>query len=324
MPHEPIMPGERLTETGLHVLRQASGALMASPIARVTLSIMTVLIALAGLASYLRYASPGPAYIATRDAYLRTFADSDVSGEEHARAAHQAALDDLESRIRQAIGPVHIAGVPGDGRINLASLAPGRPGYGMLDGLVYSSPDARTRVLATTSEMLFRWLWAHKDLPRSFDAALKSDEFYTNALHAEGFFLIYAALPVKPPEGEFATALLFAHAQDVGPTSPDEIAVTVMRESRVFIAIVPAAAKIGAMSDCEPLWQDADRKARRLLDEYVEADSEDKTLLTRAASIQQDGDREYRGCFARRADKEDQFPTLVAQAQALVDALPKE
>jgi hypothetical protein len=300
---------------------------MASPTARVTVTVMTVLIALAGIASYLRYALPGQAYIATRDAYARTFANSDIAGDERARTAHQAALDDLESRMRQAIGPVHIAGLAGDGRINLASLAPGSTGYGMLDGLVYSSPDGRTRIFVTTGELLFRWLWEHKvgkGLPQPFNIALESEDFYTYALYADEVFLRYAALPVKQQDGAFATAMLFAHARDPGPTTPDEIVVSVMRESRLFIAIAPAAAKIGAMPDCEPLWQDADRKAKRLLDEYVESDSEDKTLITRAASIQQSGDREYRGCFASRAPKEDHFATLVAQAQALTDALPKE
>jgi hypothetical protein len=32
----------------------------------------------------------------------------------------------------------------------------------------------------------------------------------------------------------------------------------------------------------------------------------------------------YRGCFAVRAEKDGQFPALVAQAQALADTLPKE
>jgi hypothetical protein len=297
---------------------------MASPTARVAVTVMTVMVALAGLATYLRYAAPGQAYLATRDAYARKFAGSDIAGDDRARSAHEAALDELESRLRQAIGPVHIVGLADDGRINLASLVPGDTGYGLLDGLVYASPDGKTRVLATTSELLFRWLWMHKDLPRSLNGALKSDDFYTNALYAEAYFLSYAELPVKPPEAAFATAMLFAHAQDVGPTAPDEIAVTIIHESRVFIATAPAAAKIGVMPECEPLWQEPHRQAERLFDAYAESDSKDKTLLARYANLQAYGDRAYRGCFARRAEKQDQFPALVAQAQALIDALPKE
>jgi hypothetical protein len=318
------MPEERLSATGLHLLRRASGALIASPTARVTATVMTVLIALAGLASYLRYASPGPAYIATRDAYARTFADSDVAGDERARTAHEAALDDLEARMRRAIGPLHIDGFADDGRINLTSLSPGGAGYGMLDGLVYASPDGKRRVLATTSELLFRWLWAHKDLLQPLNSVLKSDDFYTNALYPDAYFLTYAELPVKPPEATFAAAMLFAHAREVGPTTPDEIAVTVVHEMRVFIATAPAAAKIDVMPDCEPLWRDAHKEAERIFGAYVEADGKDKTLLGRYASLQADGDRATRGCFARRAEKDDRFPTLVAQAQALIDALPKE
>jgi hypothetical protein len=194
----------------------------------------------------------------------------------------------------------------------------------MLDGLVYSSHDGKTRVLATTSELFFRWLWTHKELPRSFNMAVKSDDFYTNALYADAYFLTYVELPVRPPEAAFATAMLFAHARDVGPTTPDEIAVTVVHESRVFIATAPAAAKIGVMPDCEPLWQDAHSKAEQIFDEYVGTDSKDKTLLARYAGLQAYGDRAYRGCFASHAPKDDHFPMLVAQAQALVDALPKE
>jgi hypothetical protein len=297
---------------------------MASSTAKVALTITTVLVALAGLATYLRYAAPGQAYIATRDAYTRKFADSDLARDERARTAHAAALDDLEGRMRRAVGPVHIAGLADDGRISLASLAPSGTGYGMLDGLVYSSPDGKTRVLATTSELLFRWLWAHKDLLQPLNTVLKSDDFYTYALYPDAYFLGYAELPIRPPEVTFAAAILFAHAQDVGPTTPDEIAVTVVHESRVFIATAPAAGKIGVMPDCEPLWQDAHKTAERIFDQYVETDSKDKTLLARYAGVQAYGDRAYRGCFAKRADKEAQFPALVAQAQALVDALPKE
>jgi hypothetical protein len=297
---------------------------MASPTAKVTLTVMTVLVALASLATYLRYAAPGQAYIATRDAYVRKFAGSDLAGDEGVRAAQETALDDLGARMRRAIGPLHIAGFADNGRINLASLAPGGTGYGMLDGLVYSSPDGKTRILATTSELFFRWLWAHKDLPRQLNIALKSDDLYTSALYADTYFLTYAELPVKPPDAAFATAMLFAHVQDVGPTTPDEIAVTVTHESRVFIATAPAAARIGVMHDCEPLWQDEHVKAERIFEEYARTDGKDKTLLARYASIEANGDRAYRGCFAKHADKEDQFAALVAQAQALVDVLPKD
>src|SRR5262249_44689132 len=158
----------------------------------------------------------------------RTFTDSDVAGDARLRAAHAAARRDLAARMRRVVGPLNMEGVAGDGELTLETLAPGATGYGMLDGLVYSSSDGRTRIVATTSELLFRWLWARKPTkgqPLPFNIALEREDFYTYALYPDAFFLRYAALPIKQQDATFATAMLFAHVKDFGPTTPDEIVV---------------------------------------------------------------------------------------------------
>lgn len=297
---------------------------MARTSLRVPLVILAVLIALTALAAYLRAASPAMSYVAARDGYLQQFAHADLDGDEHARTAEVAARRDLEARLRRAIGPLHIEGFADDGKINLTSLTSATSGADMLDGLVYSSRDGETRILATTSELLFRWLWSHKDLPRSVNVALKSEAFYTAALYADASFLRYADIPVKAPAATFATAMLFTHAQDVGSTIPDELVVTVLQESRAFIVVAPVVARMNPRPDCEPLRQEVNRRAESVLDDYVKTDRKDKTLLAQYARMEIAADGAYRLCFSAQASKDAHFPAVAAQAQTLIDALPAQ
>ncbi|SRR6266545_2812940 len=86
-------------------------------------------------------ASPVENYLASRDAYMKQFADSDIIDDAQARTAHERALDDLQTQLRRIIGPSALKGFSTKGKINLDSLSTGFIGTGQLDALRYSSPD---------------------------------------------------------------------------------------------------------------------------------------------------------------------------------------
>src|SRR5262249_28844335 len=151
--------------------------------------LVTMLILLAAAYADASAASPLDDYIAARDGYLAKLKDSDIIGDDAARAAHEGALSELEARLRKIVGPSALKGFPAEGKINLDSLAEGYEGFGLLDGLVYASADNATRIVVTTRELLDKWLAAHAkwwgdktDMPPGLEAALKSEAFHTQAL----------------------------------------------------------------------------------------------------------------------------------------------
>ena len=109
-------------------------------------------------------ASPEDSYIASRDRYAakldqadgRKVPDSILKQEESFRA-------DLEKQLRRIVGPTAIRGFPSEGKSNLDALSPGDMGFGLLDGLVYASPDGKTRVVVTTDALFAKWLRAHRN-----------------------------------------------------------------------------------------------------------------------------------------------------------------
>jgi hypothetical protein len=278
----------------------------------------TLLILLAAAQVDAPAASPVQEYLAARDAYLAKFKDSDIIGDERAGKAHEAARRDLETRLRGIVGASRIEGVSAEGKINLETLSPGFIGFGLLDGLVYRSADEKTRIVVTTDDLLGRWLRANKsDVPQTAAAALKSDSFYNGALYTDAAFFRYAELPVaRPADARLAFAMLIARGQDLGPRTPDEIIVSLLRGGRVFIVIAPADAKVGGMPDCDKIWQKASKQAEEA------ADAGTGPQVETFDKLREDGDRAFRRCFAARAPREGYFPALVKQARGLISMLP--
>jgi len=134
----------------------------------------------------------------------------------------------------------------------------------------------------------------------------------------------YAELPVmKPADAKLAAVLLIARSQDIGPATPGEIVVSVVRGDRVFVAVAPAQAKVSAIAACDQVWKDLEKAAERLLAQYDQTEPKNEKLYDKYTKAQENNDRAYRACFAAHAKGESFFPALVRQAQALVDALPK-
>jgi hypothetical protein len=114
-------------------------------------------------------ASPEESYFAARDGYIQKFKSAGTSGKIDDRTLNdeKRARGDLEQQLRRIVGPFNPQGFSGLGKSNLASLFEGDEDFGLLDGLVFSSKNGKTRVLVTTSALTDNWLRAHKNSHRA-------------------------------------------------------------------------------------------------------------------------------------------------------------
>ena len=257
-------------------------------------------------------ASPEQAYLAARDGYIKAMQhDATDRGFER----HNAALADLESQLRMIIGPTTLAGFPAEGKIHLDTLSTEDEGFGLLDGLVYAIPldekgiDERASVVVTTKGLFEAWLRAHKTkwwnqepLPQDLRAALRSDEFYRQALSTDAAVVTFAQLPVaKPSWARTAFAVLATRTQDDVGTAPTEMDVVVIGAARVYAVTAKTEVTVGPIAACEKIRQQFKAKKR-----------------------EEQSDRAYVRCFATHAHDASGLAAAVKQAQALIDALPEK
>ena len=274
-------------------------------------------------------ASSEEAYFAARDGFVAKFSAIANIGEEDLED-HQRARNELTGLLRPIVGPVAIKGFLPQGRINLDSLFKGDEGFGLLDGLLFSTADDKTHVTVTTDALFDHWLEEHKDwwgpkvanVPQEVAAALKSEAFYTQALMTDAAIMKYAELAVaKPAKASFAYVMLVARSQDVSPRVPDEIIVSVVGGGRVFVLSAPANAKINPIPACRDIRAAAERKTATARKAAASAPNDDR-LSEQSTRLEEEGDAVFRRCFAERAKRERFYTALTKQAQALVDRLP--
>jgi len=266
-------------------------------------------------------------YLAARDGYIKRFEHSPQ--DDATSKAYDAALADLEARLRQIVGPVQIKGFAGDGKISLGALDSGDEGFGLLDGLVYASADEKTRVLVTTTSLFDKWLaahthfWPEAPLPAGMGEALKRDDFYTQAVNNDAAVVTYAEIPLsKPAWATLAFAVLDGRTQDAPPPVPNEMIITVRRADRVFIVTTKTAVAAGPIAACDARQARVAAEAKAANEADQKADTKDAALHDKAVQLAQRLDRAYPECFATEARKAAFFPALVKQAQGLVDLLP--
>lgn len=270
-------------------------------------------------------ASPEDTYIAARDKYIAKFK---AAGEVNDTTARQeeAARADLEAKLRAMLGRIAVEGLPPDGNLTLDTLFGGEIGFGQLDALSFQANDDGPRLLVTTPSLAKRWLAAHaksfgkdNDVPQDLAAALKSEQFYTQAMSQDAAVFRFADIPLaKPANASLVTAMLVARRQDIGLATPDELFIAVLRADRLFIWTAPTQAKAAINPACEKVWNDAAARADKAAEEFKKSDPKDDNPSER---ILQEGDDAFRRCFAERAPGEPYFAPLTKQAQELVDKL---
>jgi hypothetical protein len=296
-------------------------------------SLVIALLLLAPVAA--KAASPAESYFAARDAYIAKFkAISDAQKiDDDALKQHELAINELGILLRPIVGQVAIEGFSAQGKSNLDSLFEGDLGFGLLDGLRYSSADDKTHIIVTTDALFAHWLEEHKNwwgpkvanVPQDVNAALTSEAFYTQALQTDSAISKYVELPVaKPAKAKFAFAMLIARTQDVGPRTPDELIVAFAQAGRIFVVSAPANAKVGVMPACQQIWQEAARKAAAAQDAYIASQLKDDKLSEQSNRLEEEGDAAFHRCFAQRAKGEKFFAALTRQAQGLIDRMPSK
>lgn len=276
-----------------------------------TLLVLACLLPVAAFA-----ASPEEDYIAARDRYIAQFklkeneqvTDAVSKAEEQARTA-------LGKQLQAVIGASGIKGAPAQGKLNIESLISGDMGFGLLDGIVFKLTED-TQVLVTTRTLLTRWLAAQQEIwkqspehgfPAEVDAALRTENFYTQALSHDAAVTRYADIPVTG-----GAAMLITHRQDIGPSVPKELTVAVTTGERLFIWSVPARAKVTAIPQCQSIWTAAEKKASALTKKSPDN-------FDAAEKLQSEADAAMRRCYNERARSQAFFQPLVKQAQELVD-----
>ncbi|PWC34097.1 hypothetical protein [Azospirillum sp. TSO35-2] len=276
-----------------------------------------------------RATSPLDRYLAARDRSIATLnrdTTSDTLSQEEDRARGR-----LEAMLKAMIGPLSIPGVPGEGRINLQTLLK-EQGFGMLDGLAFGMPGDRRMVVATTDGLLAAWLKGHKawwpgrsNVPQDVKAALRSEDFYTQAISPDSAIALFADLPVTAPGAGHAVALLALARQDIGPWMPDRIILARVHDGRVFIAVESAAVPVAAIPACTAVWRRYETRTQAASATFQASKADEKTrdaLFAKVTRLEEEGDRAHRRCFAERLAEQGYFPALVRQAQALQDSLP--
>ena len=272
-------------------------------------------------------AAPEEAYIAARDAAIAKIkAASDAEPEnptagddDKVLALDQAARAALERQMRAIIGPIAIEGMYGQGALNLDTLIEGDEDFGLLDGLVYGGVDAKTRIIVTTDGLFRRWLAGHKDwwgknspsLPQEPDAAVRDNDFYTQAVLTDSAIVQFADLPIeKPPASLFAYAMLASRTQDQIPSKADEIFVALAQGGHVFIASSKDIRAVGPIPACEAIRKKAADSAEQ------SGAGDDRPDLPSGP------DAAFLRCFGDKASRQSGFAAAAQAAQSLIGRLP--
>jgi hypothetical protein len=296
--------------------------------------IIAAVMLLAPLPAAAQTASPEQSYLTARDSAIKSLAAIDLNGPDAQRATkiEQAAIRDLTKRLESVIGRPALKGVSGAGKFNIEALMSGDIGFGMLDGLAYTSKDEKTRIVVSTETLTTKWLVAHKDwwpnlenVPQDIPAAFKSEPFYAQATSNGAAVAIFTELPIaRPAAAKAAAALLVARRQDIGPSVPDEILAASVQGGRVYIVSQRVEGKTKEIPACIEIWSKALKEAEVLFEAYKASDLKDEKAFEGYNKTQEAGDTGMRKCYGERVKNERYFADLTKAAQALLDSLPEK
>ena len=231
-------------------------------------------------------ATPEQDYIAARDKFIAKFTKltSDDKFDDAVADDHKRALDELEKLLERVIGPVAVNGFATKGTINLDGLVKGDEGFGLLDALVYLSREDKgertARVIVASTTLLDRWIKEHKswwgpkanNVPQNAAAAIKTEAFYTQGISADSAVSRYVEIPVtKPAAAKSAYAMLAVRTQTDGPQLPDELIVSALYPTRLYIVSAPVAATIEPIAACEEIWQEYVRKSEEAIEAQLQS-----------------------------------------------------
>ncbi|WP_136626494.1 hypothetical protein [Bradyrhizobium macuxiense] len=294
--------------------------------------------------SHANAASPEDRYIAARDAAIAKFAKQMDAGQtgDAVDKAEAAARADLKVQLTTILSESARAGF-GPAQLNLDTLYKGDEGFGMLDALRFDADtgkggakagqgadgsyvEPKAHVIVTTETLFTRWLQGHKDwwdkgsknVPQQFDAALKFEGLYTQAISTDAAVINFNELPIARPTAATSTyAFLAGRTQDDTPDRADEVFAVALANGKVYIAYggIEPAVQVPACSAIRAGYiKRADEAEEKLRRKQI-----DKKAYDKLGNLREQGEAAFRRCFTERAPQQPAFAEATRQAQALLE-----
>jgi hypothetical protein len=228
--------------------------------------------------------------------------------------------------------PFSTPGFPTEGKLNLVSLFPDDVGFGMLDGLVYGEGESDKSIVVTTDSLLDKWFLGHPkgrskdDIPTSAAAAVKTEDFYAQAVDSDSGAANYGEIPVSaPPRAKFAHAMLslIGNGQLV-PGTPDRIFVALEQDGRVFIVSEKLTTHVPPIPACDRAGADTTKEADAIDSAFMKGGGKNKKLLDLVEKLRNEADAAVCNCFASKVEGTPAFKAAEVQAAAIVAATGRE
>jgi hypothetical protein len=283
-------------------------------------------------------------YIAARDAAIEKISAIYDAGnaDDAARKAEEAASADLAAQMRAILNEAPRAGF-GPAKLHIDTFNKGDEGFGMLDGLrfeavlgknaekadqdgadgKYVAPKAH--IIVTTQTLFERWLRGHKDwwgkdiknVPQQIGAALKDENFYTQAVSSGSAVVNFNSLPIAKPAGAtFVHAMLAGRTQSDIPDAADTVFVSAIANGKVYVAYGSIDPRVQVPA-CLAIRASYDKKAEQAEDD-LRFEKIDKKAYDKRGNLRQKGEDEYKRCFTRDAPKQASFAEAARQAEKLL------
>jgi hypothetical protein len=293
-------------------------------------------------------ASPEDRYIAARDAAIAKISKLyDSKKDDDADKAQKAAEVDLLAQMKAILAEPDRKGF-GPAQLNLDAFSKGDEGFGMLDGLRFDSlngengeragqngadqyVEPRAHVIVTTPSLLERWLRGHKNwwgknvknVAQQTAAALKQEEFFTQAISTDAAVVSFNELPIAPPpSATVAIAMLSGRTQDSVPDAADEVFVSALANGKVYVAYSSINPKV-QIPACLAIRAEYNKKAEKAGDD-LNSRRLDRKAYDKLPDFRQQGEDAYKKCFTQRAPQQSSFVEATRQAEALlVEAIGK-
>ncbi len=261
-------------------------------------------------------------YLTARDKAIATLTDPsrDPLGKRE-----DLALAALEPMIEALVGRLDLPGFPPRGTSNVTELSPG-VSFGALDGITADSADGKTRLIVSTAALTQAWLYRHQtwwqgqpnNPPADIESALASASFYTQAIATGTRFTKFADLPVTSSDKAPAAAILMEFSQDsVAPTPPDQMAVGVEHNGRIFLFFTHVV--IDQIPACKTAYDHDNATAEDMLGKYQAGGGKSQGLFEKYLTLANAATENYRVCFGQDIASQPGGAALAQQAQSLVD-----
>ena len=148
----------------------------------------------------------------------------------------------LEARLSRILGPVDLP----DGFSRSATLNKDLCCWGGVtgvDGLRFEASSGGW-VIVTTEGLVRRWLADNRSLfqvdarpPTDVTDALRSETFFVWGANAATYLSLIMPLQIRVPPG---AAVAFAQLAGEDRSMPDRVAITLLKDERVYVALAPA------------------------------------------------------------------------------------